>query len=42
MKKVVVVSTSLKGHVFCGGVSFPNDIAENAKLQEAYEMGKNL
>ena len=34
--------SSLKGHVFCGGVSFPNDITGNAKLQEAYEMGKQV
>jgi putative NADPH-quinone reductase len=34
--------SSLKGHVFCGGVSFPNDIAGNAKLQEAYELGKQV
>ena len=42
MKKVVVVSTSLKGHGFCGGVSFPNDIPGNPKLQEAYDMGKQV
>lgn len=41
MKKVVVISTSLKGHLFCGGVIFSNDIANNPKLQEAYEMGKS-
>ncbi len=32
--------SALKGYVFCGGVNDPNDIAGNAKLQEAYEMGK--
>lgn len=32
--------SALKGHIFCGGVNDPNDIAGNAKLQEAYEMGK--
>ena len=34
--------SSLKGHIFCGGVGGPNEIAGNAKLQEAYEMGKNI
>ena len=34
--------SSLKGHVFCGGVGAPNEIAGNAKLQEAYEMGRNV
>lgn len=33
---------SLKGHLFCGGVGGPNEIAGNAKLQEAYTMGKNI
>ena len=32
--------SALKGHVFCGGVGAPNEIAGNAKLREAYEMGK--
>ena len=31
---------SLKGSVFCGGVNTPGEIQGNAKLQEAYEMGK--
>lgn len=31
---------SLKGHLFCGGVDAPNEITGNAKLQEAYKMGK--
>lgn len=30
----------LKGNVFCGGVNDPGDIAGNAKLNEAYQMGK--
>ena len=34
--------SALKGHLFCGGVGAPNDIAGNAKLQEAYEMGRNI
>ncbi len=34
--------STLKGHLFCGGVGAPNEIAGNAKLQEAYEMGKNI
>ena len=34
--------SSLKGHIFCGGVGAPNEITGNAKLQEAYEMGKNV
>ena len=32
----------LKAHLFCGGVGAPNDINGNAKLQEAYELGKNI
>ena len=34
--------SSLKGHLFCGGVGAPNEITGNAKLQETYEMGKNV
>ena len=30
----------LKGKLFCGGVNGPREIEENAKLQEAYEMGR--
>ena len=33
---------SLKGSVFCGGVNKPGDINGNAKLNEAYEMGKGV
>lgn len=33
--------SELKGTVFCGGVDAPRTIEGNAKLQEAYEMGKN-
>ncbi len=33
---------TLKGHLFCGGVNDPKEIAGNAKLQEAYELGKNI
>ena len=32
----------LAGTLFCGGVTMPNDIKDNSKLQEAYEMGKNV
>ena len=32
----------LAGTLFCGGVNDPHDIEGNAKLQAAYEMGKNL
>ncbi|MEE3487943.1 MAG: flavodoxin family protein [Bulleidia sp.] len=32
----------LKGTVFCGGVNDPGEIAGNAKLSEAYEMGRNV
>ena len=32
---------SLKGSVFAGGVNDPGDIADSAKLNEAYEMGRN-
>ena len=34
--------SSLKGHLFCGGVNDPRAIAGNAKLQEAYELGKQI
>ena len=34
--------SSLKGHLFCGGVNAPRAIAGNAKLQEAYELGKQI
>lgn len=30
----------LKGHIFCGGVGAPNEIASNGKLQEAYALGQ--
>ena len=33
---------ALKGHLFCGGVNDPKEIAGNAKLREAYELGKNI
>jgi len=33
---------SLKRHLFCGGVGGTTEIAGNAKLQEAYEMGKGI
>ena len=32
----------LVGTLFCGGVTMPRDIEGNGKLQEAYEMGKNV
>ena len=34
--------SSLKGHLFCGGVSNANDIKGNAILMKAYEMGKGV
>ena len=34
--------SSLKGHIFCGGVGAPKEIEGNAKLQEAYELGKQV
>ena len=42
MKKVTIISTSLKGHVFCGGGGAPKEIEGNAQLQEAFEMGKSI
>ncbi|MCI6085433.1 MAG: flavodoxin family protein, partial [Selenomonas sp.] len=33
---------SLKGTVFAGGVNDAGDIAGNAKLDEAFAMGKNV
>ena len=32
----------LAGTLFCGGVNMPRDIEGNGKLQEAYELGKNV
>ena len=32
----------LIGTLFCGGVTMPRDIEGNGKLQEAYELGKNV
>ena len=34
--------SSLKGHLFCEGVTAARDIEGNGKLQEAYEMGKGV
>ena len=34
--------SALKGHVFCGGVGAPKEIEGNAKLRDAYEMGKSV
>ena len=34
--------SKLKGHLFCGGVTSPRAISGNAKLQEAYELGKSV
>ena len=33
---------SLKAHLFCGGVNDPKEIAGNTKLQEAYDLGRNI
>ena len=32
----------LAGTLFCGGVNTPHAIEGNAKLQEAYELGKSI
>ena len=32
----------LAGTLFCGGVTMPRSIEGNGKLQEAYELGKNV
>ena len=32
----------LAGTLFCGGVTMPNDINGNDKLQKSYELGKNV
>ena len=32
----------LAGTLFCGGVNNPREIEGNAKLQEAYELGKSI
>lgn len=33
---------TLKAHLFCGGVNAPHEISGNPKLQEAYNLGKNI
>ena len=33
---------TLKGHLFCGGVNNPREISGNAKLEDAYELGKSV
>lgn len=35
-------NSALKGSVFCGGVDGPGSISGNAKLLEAYELGKQV
>ena len=37
-----IEKAALKAHLFCGGVNDPREIAGNAKLQEAYELGKSI
>lgn len=32
----------LVGTLFCGGVNEPNEIQGNAKLEEAFELGKSV
>ena len=32
----------LVGTLFCGGVTKPGEINDNAKLKEAYDMGRNI
>ena len=32
----------MAGTLFCGGVTMPRDVEGNGKLQEAYELGKNV
>ena len=34
--------SSLKAHLFCGGVNDAREIEGNPKLQEAYELGKSI
>lgn len=33
---------NLVGTLFCGGVTEPGEINDNVKLQDAYDMGKNI
>lgn len=35
-------NAELKGTVFCGGVDAPSSVEGNAKINEAYEMGRNI
>lgn len=35
-------NAELKGTLFCGGMNNPTDIDGNNKLNDAYEMGKNV
>ena len=34
--------STLKAHLFCGGVNDAREISGNPKLQEAFELGKNV
>ena len=34
--------SSLKAHLFCGGVGAPRDIDGKDALQEAYDLGKSV
>ena len=34
--------STFKSHLFCGGVNVPGDIGGNSKLQEAFELGRNV
>ena len=34
--------STFKSHLFCGGVNDPGDIGGNSKLQEAFELGRNV
>ncbi len=34
--------SALKAHLFCGGVNDSREINGNPKLQEAFELGKNV
>ncbi|MBO4382039.1 MAG: flavodoxin family protein [Bacteroidales bacterium] len=36
------LKSRLAGTLFCGGVPMPHSLDGNSKLQEAYEMGKNV
>ena len=42
LQEVCFEKAKMVGTLFCGGVTAPGEIKDNAKLKEAYEMGRNI